>query len=70
MSEGAIIKRHGCGRVFTLSDWIKLPYAGDMKDDVEHIELRNCPCGSTLSLLVVYEDDGSRFYKEDDDAGR
>jgi len=43
-----------------------------MKDEAEHLELRNCPCGSTLALKVAYEDTGSRFYEteEDEDACR
>ena len=67
-----VAKTCRCGRRHTLLEWSRLPSAGDMKDEAEHLELRNCPCGSTLALKVAYEDTGSRFYEteEDEDACR
>jgi CheY-like chemotaxis protein len=40
-----IVKRCGCGREYTGSEWSALPVCGTM----EGIELRNCACGSSLA---------------------
>ena len=45
-------KRCGCGLAHDAPSWSALPLAGVMRDDVEAIELRNCPCGSTLAIQV------------------
>lgn len=45
-----------CGREFTEHAWNLLPYVGVMRDDVERLELRNCPCGSTRALEIPMSD--------------
>ena len=51
-----IVKRCGCGRVYTESEWAQLPlYARQVipaDDDYpeEVLELKNCSCSSTLAL--------------------
>ncbi len=49
-----VIKRCSCGREYTRSQWLGLPRCGRMhlarRDTV--VELRNCPCGSSLSLQL------------------
>jgi hypothetical protein len=32
--------------------WASLPFVGIQGDEVEMLELRNCPCGSTLAVVV------------------
>lgn len=44
-----IVLRCGCGRTYTAGAFAELPVVGEMEDGVVHIELRNCPCGSTHS---------------------
>jgi len=44
------IKECACGRVFTADEWGLLEYVGEIVDDVESLELRNCICGSTLAV--------------------
>jgi hypothetical protein len=46
------LKRCGCGRCFTRAQWRELQYVGAQADDVETLELRNCPCGSTIAVVV------------------
>ena len=46
------MKTCGCGRHYSAAEWKKLPYVGRQDDEVEHIELRNCPCGSTLGVVL------------------
>jgi ribosomal protein S27AE len=47
-------KRCSCGRTFTAHEWSLLDLLGTMTDDVDVIELRNCPsCGSTLAEAVL-----------------
>jgi hypothetical protein len=41
-----IIKVCGCGLSYTQTEWDKLPYLGIMMG----LELRNCTCGSTISI--------------------
>ena len=45
-------KQCGCGRMFTAHEWSLLESVGRMSDNVETIELRNCPCGSTIATVV------------------
>ncbi len=48
-----IAKRCRCGRTFTREQWLELPYLGVQcfrnADGESDLELRNCPCGSTLA---------------------
>lgn len=53
MSE--IMKECACGRSFTEDEWLLLPFVGksgtdDGDPDPIVIELRNCPCGSTIAI--------------------
>lgn len=43
-------KRCGCGRTFDALAWAELPYVGRQDDGEELLELRNCPCGTTLAV--------------------
>lgn len=49
----SMIKQCGCGRSFTEETWRALDYCGRMdlgEEDEPALELRNCPCGSTLAI--------------------
>lgn len=54
-----IVKRCSCGRQFTRIQWSKLPRCGRMhlarRDAM--VELRNCPCGSSMSLQFEGSDE-------------
>lgn len=47
-----------CGAVYDLAAWRELPLRGHMDDrdqhpeDGERLELRDCPCGTTLSIRL------------------
>lgn len=47
-------KSCGCGRTHTAEAWPSLPYCGVQKGDSEvaDLQLRHCPCGSTLAVPV------------------
>lgn len=48
-------KRCGCGKTFTAAEWAALPAppkGGIQADEWEIQEVRNCPCGSTLYVVV------------------
>jgi hypothetical protein len=47
-----VVKVCACGEVFSASQWSALRYVGEQDDGVERIELRNCPCGSTIAILL------------------
>jgi hypothetical protein len=47
------IKKCGCGRTYDKKAWDRLLFVGiqnDWANDQEYLELRNCFCGSTISL--------------------
>ena len=45
-----------CGAVYaTLEDWRSLHYVGSQAVADVALELRNCPCGSTLAIEVDLE---------------
>lgn len=45
-----------CGRVYTLRRWLRLPDPKRWELDWGEVqELRNCVCGTTLSIVVVEE---------------
>jgi hypothetical protein len=46
-------KRCGCGLTHDAAAWSCLPYVGVQRDEFEALELRNCPCGSTLAIEVA-----------------
>ncbi len=54
-------KRCACGREHFVGEWSGLPLVGylvtpeDEKGPLERLELRNCPCGSTISIEVPPE---------------
>lgn len=48
--RGVIVKACGCGRTFTEHEWSLLKSLGPMVDPEFTIELRNCPCGSTIAI--------------------
>jgi CheY-like chemotaxis protein len=50
--RSTFVKRCGCGREFARDDWHALPLCGRMHlaQRSTIVELRNCSCGSTLSL--------------------
>ena len=41
-----------CPRVYLLSEWLALPYVGIMSDEEEDLQLRNCKCGTTISICI------------------
>ncbi len=50
-----IVKKCPCGRCFTANDWLDLIPLGFMDggDDYTLLDLRNCPCGSTICTEVM-----------------
>jgi hypothetical protein len=51
------VKTCGCGRTYDRADWLALPLVGYMDDSVECLELRNCPCGNTLAIVIDLSQD-------------
>lgn len=49
-----IIKSCKCGRSYTRAEWQSLPLRGhqDQGDDFPVLELRDCPCRSTLGIEI------------------
>lgn len=47
-----VVKRCSCGRCYTAEAFASLAYVGVMADEVEAVELRNCTCGSTISISL------------------
>lgn len=49
------VKRCACGRRYTLAAWRALERIGVMRldEDGPTLELRNCWCGSTISLVIT-----------------
>jgi two-component system response regulator MprA len=46
------LKRCGCGRAYDAASWSLLPWVGEIDNGMEvgeHIELRDCTCGSMLA---------------------
>jgi len=49
----ATAARCGCGATYTIDQWSRLRYVGEMGDgDGGVLELRDCRCGSTLARPV------------------
>jgi len=46
-------KRCGCGKAYTYAEWKRLPFRGFQIDDVEAQEMRNCTCGSSITIDAV-----------------
>lgn len=53
MSALATCKK--CGAAYYLGDWLALPFVGYQPIDGARIEQRNCPCTSTLGVVVEEE---------------
>ncbi len=53
----------GCGRSFLRREWAALPAVGHQRfPDEFPLELRNCPCGTTLAVNVLpMTESGRRF---------
>lgn len=46
-----VIKVCACRSDFTVAEWQRLPHVGEQDDGAGGIiELRNCPCGSTIAV--------------------
>lgn len=41
-----------CGKHYSAAEWRGLPYVGRQDDEVEHLELRTCKCGTTLAVVL------------------
>lgn len=52
MNPAEIVNVCSCGKAYTLAEWLALPYVGVQCDEVEHLEMRNCTCGSTRARVV------------------
>lgn len=51
--EHRMFKRcSNCGRTFSATAWAALPCIGTQSDGEIMLELRNCPCGSTIAVDV------------------
>lgn len=55
--EGVVVKVCKCGRKFTADDWLDLACGGLMGgiNDYTLLELRHCPCKSTLALNIPFD---------------
>lgn len=51
------VKPCGCGRAYGIAAWSALAYVGRMPSGEEgvELELRNCVCGSTISIETLEE---------------
>jgi hypothetical protein len=53
LGRATIVKSCKCGQRFTQMQWNSLPNVGRMdleEDGDKRLELRNCPCGSTIAI--------------------
>lgn len=41
-----------CGCVFTAKGWAHLKLKGVYQGEEETLEMRDCPCGNTLSVII------------------
>lgn len=53
-SRGVVKECRNCGRNHTLDEWWTLPLVGHMDDGEELLEMRNCICRSTISIIIAY----------------
>ena len=59
MMVGAV-KHCACGRYFDADGWQQLPLVGKMDDgEGGELEIRNCRCGSSISVPVERETETS-----------
>lgn len=55
------IKACGCGRAFNVHEWRELRLVGYQDDgDGGELELRDCPCASTIAIEIPHRQDGDR----------
>jgi hypothetical protein len=47
-----LFKQCSCGCSYTRGQWEGLHYVGRQADPEETLELRNCPCGSTMAVVL------------------
>lgn len=48
-----VVECRCCRGLITLRAWVALPTCGNMETEDDHLELRNCGCGSTLAVEMV-----------------
>ncbi len=50
----AVVKVCGCGRIYTAAAWAALDVVGTMpsEEPTFDLDMRNCPCGSTIAIQV------------------
>jgi hypothetical protein len=47
-----IVHTCSCGLTYTTEQWRRLKLLGHQDDDGKRLEMRNCSCGSTRSIVV------------------
>ena len=47
-----VIKRCQCGAEYTWPEWVRLRWAFELDDGTELSEHRQCPCGSTIAIVI------------------
>lgn len=50
--NGGSAKRCSCGVAHDEASWSRLGMVGELDDGEERIEIRNCPCGSSIAILL------------------
>ena len=53
VAGGMTIKTCGCGREYNQTAWLALVFVGLQADEVETLEIRNCPCGSSIAVVLL-----------------
>jgi hypothetical protein len=56
-----VIARCSCGKTYTAEQWAELPKVGVQEGDGLRLELRNCPCLSTISTECCSNCDADYF---------
>ena len=54
----SVIKKCSCGLEFDRKNWQELEFVGVQVLKKGHLELRNCSCGSTIS--IAFSEKGNR----------
>jgi hypothetical protein len=52
LSPDEIVKQCACGARYDRAAWGLLEYLGQQDDGHELYEVRNCACGSTISIVI------------------
>ena len=50
-----ILKKCACGKSYTRNAWAALDYAGQQTDGEYNYELRLCACGSSLAVVLGFD---------------